>query len=264
VLAKLRWPDGLVCSRCEGRRFYRLRARPRVWECATCGRQQSVTAGTAMHRTKVSLQRWLVVTLVMPMGVSAHAIAVEFDVSYETAFQMLHKIRHVLADAFESRLPRLDEAPDVWQVGWSQIPTRLPWRRKPYNHAGLIAIATENGWHYAPWADERAAALANRAREVPFEARVTGVQRAARVARHLRKLHGGVSMRWFRRYLAERRAYEEGTDGDLARRLLLWTHPLPWRRIPPELPPEALDQRSFSTARASGGSDRSRSAPRSS
>jgi hypothetical protein len=45
-LAGLRWPGGFVCSGCSGRVAWRLKARPRVYECGTCHRQESVTAGT--------------------------------------------------------------------------------------------------------------------------------------------------------------------------------------------------------------------------
>ena len=52
ALAELRWPNGFICARCAGRLAYQLAARPRVFECADCGRQHSVTAGTVFHRTR--------------------------------------------------------------------------------------------------------------------------------------------------------------------------------------------------------------------
>ena len=47
ALAELRWPNGFICARCAGRLAYQLAARPRVFECADCGRQHSVTAARA-------------------------------------------------------------------------------------------------------------------------------------------------------------------------------------------------------------------------
>src|SRR6266403_1739103 len=35
-LAGLRWPGGFVCSGCGGRVAWRLKARPRVYECGRC------------------------------------------------------------------------------------------------------------------------------------------------------------------------------------------------------------------------------------
>ena len=52
-LAGLRWPGGFACAGCGGRQAWRLKARPRVYECAACHRQESVTAGTvdSNHRS---------------------------------------------------------------------------------------------------------------------------------------------------------------------------------------------------------------------
>ncbi len=55
ALARRRWPQGYVCSRCAARWRYQLKARPRTFECARCGHQESVTAGTVFHRTRTPL-----------------------------------------------------------------------------------------------------------------------------------------------------------------------------------------------------------------
>ncbi|MFY9874291.1 MAG: transposase, partial [Rhodomicrobium sp.] len=46
-LFKRRWPDGFVCPVCDKRRMAALKSRPRLYECLDCGRQTSITAGTA-------------------------------------------------------------------------------------------------------------------------------------------------------------------------------------------------------------------------
>ena len=58
ALAEMRWPNGYICAGCTGRLAYQLAARPRVFECADCGRQHSVTAGTVFHRTRTPLRKW--------------------------------------------------------------------------------------------------------------------------------------------------------------------------------------------------------------
>src|SRR5437660_12221646 len=40
-LARLRWPTGFRCSRCESEKAWPVRG---LWECAACGYQTSVTA----------------------------------------------------------------------------------------------------------------------------------------------------------------------------------------------------------------------------
>jgi DNA-directed RNA polymerase subunit RPC12/RpoP len=42
-----RWPDGFICPGCGKRRAAVLKSRPRLYECLDCGRQTSITAGTA-------------------------------------------------------------------------------------------------------------------------------------------------------------------------------------------------------------------------
>src|SRR5438132_1094147 len=63
ALAEFRWPNGFICAGCAGRLAYQLAARPRVFECAECGRQRSVTAGTVFHRTRTPLRKWFAADL---------------------------------------------------------------------------------------------------------------------------------------------------------------------------------------------------------
>src|SRR5665811_1962682 len=57
-LVRRRWPNGFVCPGCAGRRAAALKSRAYTYECANCGRQTSITAGTAMHRTRLPLTAW--------------------------------------------------------------------------------------------------------------------------------------------------------------------------------------------------------------
>jgi len=100
-LAGLRWPAGFVCSSCGGRAAWRLKARPRVYECSTCHRQESVTAGTVFHRTRTDLAKWFVAAYLMgrdKRGVSAKFLQRELAVAYQTAWTMAHKLRHGLSE----------------------------------------------------------------------------------------------------------------------------------------------------------------------
>src|SRR5260370_644320 len=100
-LAGLRWPGGFVCSGCSGRLAWRLKARPRVYECGTCHRQESVTAGTVFHRTRTDLSKWLLAAYLMgrdKRGVSAKFLQRELGVACQTAWTMAHKLRHGLSE----------------------------------------------------------------------------------------------------------------------------------------------------------------------
>ena len=55
-LFALRWPEGFRCPRCGHERAWPVR---KVWfECARCGRQTSVTAGTIFQDTRKPLRLW--------------------------------------------------------------------------------------------------------------------------------------------------------------------------------------------------------------
>src|ERR1700758_5625682 len=93
-LAGLRWPDGFVCSGCGGRQAWRLKARPRVYECAACHHQESVTAGTVFHRTRTDLMKWFLAAYLMgrdKRGISAKFLQRELAGAYQTAWTMAHK-----------------------------------------------------------------------------------------------------------------------------------------------------------------------------
>jgi predicted RNA-binding Zn-ribbon protein involved in translation (DUF1610 family) len=57
-LAAARWPDGFVCPACGGTKAWRLETEPWTYECARCGHQTSVTAGTIMHKSRLPLTTW--------------------------------------------------------------------------------------------------------------------------------------------------------------------------------------------------------------
>jgi transposase-like protein len=100
-LAALRWPGGFVCAGCGERQAWRLKARARVYECTACHRQESVTAGTVLHRTRTDLSKWFVAAYLMgrdKRGVSAKFLQRELAVAYQTAWTMAHKLRHGLSE----------------------------------------------------------------------------------------------------------------------------------------------------------------------
>src|SRR5512144_1591805 len=57
-LAQARWPDGFRCPGCGHARGWELSNKAFTWECASCRRQTSVTAGTVMHASKLPLTVW--------------------------------------------------------------------------------------------------------------------------------------------------------------------------------------------------------------
>ena len=97
-LEAIRWPDGFTCPVCEVRdEAQRIATKPRVLRCRHCRKEVSLTAGTVMHATRVPLQAWFLgaylVTTQTP-GMSAVQFQRQLGLTrYETAFQMLHRLR---------------------------------------------------------------------------------------------------------------------------------------------------------------------------
>ena len=73
-LFERRWPEGFVCPRCSQGRAWLLKTKAFTYECAGCGRQTSVTAGTIMHASKLPLTTWFWAAFLMAThsnGISA-------------------------------------------------------------------------------------------------------------------------------------------------------------------------------------------------
>ena len=122
-LTAQRWPNGFVCPRCGGRSRGYMASR-RVHECAGCGYQSSVTAGTIFHKTRTPLSSWFWAIYRMSQdkkGISALQLSKEIGVSYPTAWLMQHKIRKAMADRDQGyRLQGLIEVDEGYVGGAEQ------------------------------------------------------------------------------------------------------------------------------------------------
>lgn len=94
-LVKHRWPNGFVCPKCLNQEAHWQAGRGIYW-CKKCEYQVSVTAGTVFHSTNLKLPDWFWAVYRMAQdkkGFSAMQLMKEIDVSYPTAWSVLHKIR---------------------------------------------------------------------------------------------------------------------------------------------------------------------------
>src|ERR1700726_3519504 len=145
-LAGLRWPDGFACSGCGGRQAWRLKTRPRVYECGTCHRQESATAGTVFHRTRTDLTKWFLAAYLMgrdKRGVSAKFLQRELGVAYQTAWTMAHKLRHGLSEDPSRPLHGFLEADETF-IGGRGDPTS-PGRSTANPHKSLVVASRRKG-----------------------------------------------------------------------------------------------------------------------
>jgi transposase-like protein len=103
-LEKVRWPNGPVCPHCSSlnnaAHLEGSKHRPGVYKCRDCRQQFTVTVNTIMHRSKVSLDKWLLAFHLMcssKKGISALQLQRELGLgSYQTAWHMEHRIRYAM------------------------------------------------------------------------------------------------------------------------------------------------------------------------
>jgi len=96
-LFELRWSNGFICPRCVD--YYRISKRNK-YQCKSCRYQASVTAGTVMDISHLSLKIWLWAIYLVACdkrGYSATQLSKELNLPYNTAWFLLHRIRHAMA-----------------------------------------------------------------------------------------------------------------------------------------------------------------------
>jgi transposase-like protein len=94
-VAKLRWPDGPTCPRCESREYSYLKTR-RVWKCKGCQKQYSVKLGTIFGDSPLGLDVWLPAVWLIANsknGISSHELARALGITQKSSWFMLHRIR---------------------------------------------------------------------------------------------------------------------------------------------------------------------------
>jgi transposase-like protein/Zn ribbon nucleic-acid-binding protein len=121
-LVEKRWPNGFVCPKCQSTKAWALDSKEFTFECAACGRQTSVTAGTIFHRSKLPLLTWFLAIYAIAShsnGISALQLQAQLGLgSYKTAWLMLQKLRRAMVDPDRSFLD------DLVEVDESDIPYR--------------------------------------------------------------------------------------------------------------------------------------------
>jgi transposase-like protein len=104
-LSRLRWPDGFRCRCGEAKAWWTARG---LWQCAACGAQTSVTAGTVFQDTRKPLRLWFhAMWWVTGQKTGASALGLQRLLglgSYETGWTWLHKLRRAMVRPGRDRL----------------------------------------------------------------------------------------------------------------------------------------------------------------
>lgn len=100
-LFRLKWPNGFVCPYCGYGHAYTITTRKQpLFECACCRHQTSLTAGTILEGTRTPLTKWFTAIhhISDPQaGINAVTLSRMLQVTYKTAWSMLHAIRRAMS-----------------------------------------------------------------------------------------------------------------------------------------------------------------------
>ena len=144
-LERVRWPEGFICPHCANAgEPFRFSAHPGKLRCRNCVKDVWLMAGTIMERSHTPLSVWFwgayLVSSMTP-GMSARQFQRQLGLSrYETAYQILHKLRAGMVDA--DRTPIGDRCQHVEiDEAWIGGGTRGEGRGK--HHKALVVGAVE-------------------------------------------------------------------------------------------------------------------------
>jgi transposase-like protein len=99
------WPNGPICPRCGTvENATAIDGRPGLYQCnaGECRTQFTVTVGTVFERSHIPLTKWLMASFLIcssKKGISAHQMHRMLDLSYKSAWFMMHRLREAMRPA---------------------------------------------------------------------------------------------------------------------------------------------------------------------
>jgi len=140
-LARLRWPAGFRCAHCGSGKAWPVRG---LWECAGCGYQTSVTAGTIFQDTRTPLPVWFRAmwwVTTQKNGASALGLQRVLGLKRYGAWTLLHKLRRAMVRPGRDLLTGRVEVDECYIGGLEEgLPGRLNWEK------ALIVVAAQERW----------------------------------------------------------------------------------------------------------------------
>jgi hypothetical protein len=148
-------PAGFRCPVCAHEKGWPHGGKPFTFECAACGKQTSVTAGTIMHGSKLPLTAWFWAAYLMAThsnGISALQLRNQLGLgSYKSAWLLGAKLRRAMVAPGRSPLAGLAE------VDETEIPCAPRMIRSPVVAGAATRAKCSSpvrsiilGFHFAP------------------------------------------------------------------------------------------------------------------
>jgi len=94
-LSKIKWRDGYSCVKCRHKKFT-IRKANYARDCNMCHHVESPTANTLFHRVRFGIRKAFIIVFEMSVttkSVSSSQMARRLDISRQTAWLFMHKVR---------------------------------------------------------------------------------------------------------------------------------------------------------------------------
>jgi transposase-like protein len=157
-----RWPEGPICPKCKGSKFYGTK-KPGVYRCAasTCRKDFTVMTGTVMERSHAKLTQWAAafhLAASSKKGFSAHQLHRELGCQYNTAWFLHHRVMEAMRRGGldlppmggEGQIVEADETYFGQRENWKASPQRrgrpyLKGGRGPAGKRAIVALVERGG-----------------------------------------------------------------------------------------------------------------------
>lgn len=122
-LEEQRWNGNVTCPHCNHDKVYRT---TRGFKCAnkTCYKKFSVTVGTVMESSKISLVNWIAAIYVATAhkkGISSCQLSRDLGITQKTAWFMLHRIREVASENQTEQITKVVQLDEVYLGGKNEF-----------------------------------------------------------------------------------------------------------------------------------------------
>jgi len=114
-MVALRWPNGVVCPRCGGKKV-KFQEKHNRWQCASDHdrRQFTLKTGTVFEDSPLGLEKWLPAVWLITSaknGISSYEIHRALGVTQKSAWFMLHRIREAMRNGSLMKMGGSDRGP---------------------------------------------------------------------------------------------------------------------------------------------------------
>ncbi|HVW13113.1 MAG TPA: IS1595 family transposase [Mucilaginibacter sp.] len=118
-LAQQRWGDTPCCPHCGNTKAWKTN---RGFTCAAkeCGKKFTVTTGTILENTKISLRYWfatIYLATAHKKGISSHQLSRDLGITQKTAWFLLHRVREMFKESAPEMLDGTVEIDETFVGG---------------------------------------------------------------------------------------------------------------------------------------------------